>query len=345
MANGQLTLDERYQISALRQQGKTPAGIARVLGRHRATITREVARNHSRRVEDAQVIVYYDPKQAHEKARHRRSVKGEAARKIQGELRALVEQKLQLGWSPQQISQRLALEAHVRIAHETIYQHVLRNSFEQRGHLRHTLRFAGYKHQRLRKSKYAMRTRGRRKHIDDRPAAANERRELGHWERDCVVSSKSGRKALLTIVDRKSRYTCIALVDKSSDAVAAATVDALHPHAAITKSVTNDNGAEFQRSEALEHELGVPIYFCDPSSPWQRGSVENLNGLVRQYAPKGMNFDELPPWFTDALAATLNHRPRKILGYRTPYEVFTGQSVKLMSGSLLRVGLEFSFQT
>jgi transposase, IS30 family len=345
MARGQLTLDERYQISSMLQQRKSRAEIARCIDRDRSTITRELERNSIVRVQDGQRIVYYDPKQAQFRAHERRVVKGAATRKIQDALRELVDGKLQLGWSPQQISARLRAEGLAAVSHETIYQHVIRNSHEHRGWLRHTLRFSGYKHRRLRKSKHAQRTRALRKHIDGRPAAANERSELGHWERDCVVSGKHGRKALLTIVDRKSRFACIALVEHNVDAVASATVAALAEHADVTKTITNDNGSEFHRSSDLEDALGLPVYFCDPSSPWQRGSVENLNGLVRQYVPKGMNLDELPAWFPAALADTLNHRPRKVLGWKTPFEVWTGQSVKLMSGPLLRVGLEFTSAT
>ena len=106
--------------------------------------------------------------------------------------------------------------------------------------------------------------------------------------------------------------------------------------------MTNDNGFEFQRDETLQQKLGIPIYFCAPSAPWQRGSVENGNGLIRQHIPKKTNLDTLDAWVPRALEETLNLRPRKILGYRTPHEVFSEQSVVLSGERLMRLGLEFS---
>jgi len=256
----------------------------------------------------------------------------------------LVEQKLRLSWSPEQISGRLRLELRVKLSHETIYQHVLRDTREH-GFLRYCLRFGGYKHHRFKKSKHAERTRLRKNWLDQRPAAANKRRELGHWERDCVLGTR-GTSALLTIVDRRSRYTRIRHVRKlNTDEVAKGTIAALRPHRALTKTITNDNGVEFQRDETLQRKLGIPIYFTEPSSPWQRGSIENLNGLVRQYIPKRTNLDSLAPWITTALEDTLNFRPRKTLGFRTPHEIHYGERVRLTSEQLMRFGLEFSSST
>ena len=213
---------------------------------------------------------------------------------------------------------------------------------EQRGILRYCLRFGGYKHHRLKQSLHAERTKQRKRHIDDRPAAANERTELGHWERDCVVGSPGGA-ALLTMVERKSRFSRVRRVARlNSDQVADATVDALREHKALTQSLTNDNGQEFGRDELLEKRLGVPIYFCEPSAPWQRGSVENFNGLVRQFVRKGTQINTLSPEMPAALEDTLNHRPRKTSGFRTPHEVFRKTETELMGGDMLRLGLEFS---
>ena len=337
----QLTLDERYQISAMRTQNFSVSEIARALGRHRSTISRELARNpKSYPVTDGADC--YDPVHAQQRARERRIAKGVALRRIQGDLRQIVESKLRQGWSPEQISGRLRIECAIGISHETIYQHVLRDTHEQRGGLRYCLRFGGYKHHRFRKSKHAARTRARKHHIADRPAAANERRELGHWERDCVVGS--GDSALLTIVDRKSRYSRIRRVAKLQvDHTSKATAEALRPLGDVSRTITNDNGSEFQRDHELEERLGIPVFYCDPSAPWQRGSVENLNGLLRQFVPKGTNIDTLPSWAPNALEDTLNHRPRKTLGFRTPHEVFFSTGMELMSPSV-RLGLEFSGQ-
>lgn len=333
----QLTLEQRYQIKVLYDLNLSNAEIARRLGRHRSTIGRELARNRP-----PGLATRYDVSYASACTRQRRIDKGAASRKIQGLLQVLVEQRLRLGWSPEQISGRLALELGIAVSHETIYQHVLRDSAGC-GTLRYYLRSGGYKHHRFKKSRTAERTRERRHALDARPAGANDRTELGHWERDCVLGGRSSDAALLTLVDRRSRYTCIRLVPRlTSDAVADATVDALRPHAAVTKTITNDNGAEFQRDQQLQERLGVPVFFTAPSSPWQRGSIENLNGLVRQYVPKRADLDQLAPALPRALEDALNFRPRKILGYRTPHEVFFDTSVRLTDNPLLRFGLEFS---
>ena len=120
------------------------------------------------------------------------------------------------------------------------------------------------------------------------------------------------------------------------------TLDALSTHQAVGKTMTNDNGIEFQRDESLQKRMGIPIFFCDPASPWQRGSIENLNGLVRQYLPKSSNLDKLSVWAPKAFEETLNFRPRKTLGWKTPHEIFFDDLVMLTSNPLLRFGLEFS---
>src|SRR5258705_3033701 len=336
MSYRQLTLDERYKIQILKNQRFTKAVIARELQRHPSTIVRELNRNS-----DPECAQPYRAERAARMARQRRIDKGRSEQKIQGEVKELIEQKLRLSWSPEQISGRLQLERGLSISHETIYQHVLRDC-QQRGTLRYCLRFGGYKHHRFKKSKVGARTKGRKNWLAQRPAAANERREMGHWERDCMLG-KRGNSALLTIIDRKSRYTRIRHVKKLNvEHVASATLLALRPHRKVSKTMTNDNGIEFQRDESLQKRMGIPIFFCDPSSPWQRGSIENLNGLVRQYLPKSRNLDKLPAWATKALEETLNFRPRKTLGWRTPHEIFFDDSLMLTINPLLRFGLEFS---
>lgn len=343
MAHKQLSLDERYQIVALRAQECGVSEIARRLGRAASTISRELRRNRTVREYEGKRVVSYDSRMANLAARRRRQQAGVARRKIQGELGRMVEQKLLAGWSPEHICGRLRLELDIRLCHETVYQHVLRDAHEKRGHLRYALRFGGYKHHRFRRSSHAQRTRRGKHYLADRPAAANERAELGHWERDCVLGKRENDAALLTLVDRRSRFAKVILVGRVAvPEVAEGTIKALAPHMAAIKSITNDNGAEFQRAAELEFRLGIPIFFTAPSAPWQRGSIENLNGLVRQYVPKGADIDSLPSWLPAALEDTLNHRPRKLLGYRTPHEVFFGERMDLLSGTPMRFGLEFS---
>jgi IS30 family transposase len=339
MSYQQLTLDERYQIHVLLRMKTSRAQIAQRLGRHRSTVSRELRRNS-----DPALVAQYTARGANRRARRRRIAKSAASRKIQGALQALVEQKLRLGWSPEQISGRLLLERGIHLSHETIYQHVLRDA-KKLGILRYCLRFSGAKQHRLRKSRRGDRTKMRKNWIDQRPAAANDRTELGHWERDCLLGTQ-GQAALLTMIDRRSRLTLIRHVSKvNTKRVAAATTAALKPHRKLTKTLTNDNGGEFQRDQALQEELRIPIFFTDPGAPWQRGSIENANGLIRQYVPKGTSLDRVRSWLPKALEDTLNFRPRKILGFRTPHEVFFDHHVRLTSEPLMRLGLEFSTGT
>lgn len=341
-----LTHEERYQIEAMLRTHSSQAEIARTLGRHPSTISRELKRNPSfEPCTYSYVARVYRAKPAAEQALARRVAKGAASRKIVGWLEALVEQRIRSGWSPEHICGRLRRELGVKLSHETIYQYIIRDNslpFEDRKGLRYCLRFHGYKHHRFKKSRMAERTRSRKNWIDDRPKSANDRTEIGHWERDMLLG-KRGQSGFLTMIDRKSRYVVVRHV-KHIDAknVAAATIEALRPHRRVTKTMTNDNGVEFQWDESLQRTLRIPIFFTQPASPWQRGSIENANGLARQYVPKGASFDDLPPWTARALEETLNFRPRKILGYRTPHEVFYNKELKLMTTPLLRFGLEIS---
>lgn len=332
----QLSLDERYQIQAALRMGQTQAQVARSLGRHPSTISRELARNSS-----PTMPAPYEARRAGRRTHARRVAKGERGRKIQGRLREFVEQKLRLSWSPEQICGRLRLELGIRLSHETVYQHVIRDA-QNRGFLRYCLRFGGYKQHRMKKSKMAERTRARKNWIDTRPAAADQRRTLGHWERDSLLGTR-GSSVILTVVDRKSRYTQLRHVRRHDSAhIADATADVLRHHRAISKTMTNDNGSEFQRDADLQFRIGIPVYFCDPGSPWQRGTVENTNGLIRQYFPKHTNLDRVPASWVRAVEETLNYRPRKTLGFRTPREVFYGHTDILARGALMRFGLEFS---
>lgn len=332
----QLTRDERYQIAALLKQKMCPARIAKALDRSASTIVRELSRNQNELGE-------YTGGRAQERADRRRDAAAAQRRKLQGDLLELVEQKLRLSWSPEQIAGRLRRELGFVISHETIYQHVLRDTHEKSGMLRYCLRFGGYRqgHSRFKKSRCAERTRARKNWIDARPAAANERTELGHWERDCILGTRGGA-ALVTFIDRRSRFVKVRHVARvDTEHVAAATIDALER--LPTKSVTNDNGVEFQRDEDLQRLLGAKIYFCDPSSPWQRGSVENANGLIRQYVAKGECLNDMSPEYASMIEETLNHRPRKVLGYRTPHEAFLDEELGLITDpKLLRFGLEYS---
>jgi len=336
----QLTLEERYQIAAMRKRNFSFADIAREIGRHRTTIARECERNAvTYSTFSGETFSEYKPGAANRQARQRRVEKGLASRKIQGALQYLVEQKLKLSWSPEQICGRLWLEHRLKLTAETIYQHVIRDTHERKGLLRYCLRFAGYTHKRFKKSKMGERSRRKRNRLESRPKAADKRSELGHWERDCLLGSRGG-PAVLTLVDRRSRYVKLRYLESHDvPTVSAATFDALIGEP--KRSVTNDNGFEFREYETLQETLGTKVYFCDPSSPWQRGSVENVNGLIRQYFKKGRILDRDDKAMVSMIEETLNNRPRKTLGYRTPLEAHTDEDDRLMRPDVMQFGLEY----
>lgn len=322
MAYRQLTLEQRYQIHALRTTGKCNAEIARELGVHRSTIGREITRN---RISASQP--QYKPSFAQKLVQKRRRDAGKGRLRIVGELEKIIEQKLRLAWSPQQISGRLKHELAVSISHESIYRHLIRD-MRNGGTLRYYLRL--YRTRRRRYTGYKRFIyRAKRKFIELRPDAANERSEVGHWERDLVIGAR-GKAALLTITDRHSRFTIVRKVRAgSADEVGRTTFKALKKHSC--HSITNDNGREFSDHNELEVKLKTNIYFCNPYSSWERGTVENMNGLIRQYFPKGTDFTSTSRDTLERLENSLNHRPRKTLDYLTPHEVFRRTKTSLFS--------------
>lgn len=331
----QLTREQRYQLEALLAIEYRPSLAARVLRLHPSTISRELRRNSS--IVDGQRV--YRAKQAQQRTEQRRIDKGTASRKIRGDLRVLVEAKLRLGWSPEQICGRLRRERNVQLSHETIYQHVIRDA-RQCGTLRYALRHGGYGYRRLRKTRYVRMPRSPRRSITERPAHVEQRRHIGHWERDLVLAKRPG-PAILVMNERASRYTVLRWLDGVTlRAVADATATALEPF--DVASITNDNGPEFNGAEALETRLNAPIYFCTPGAPWQRGTVENTGGLLRQYFPKRRHFGPTHSWLAPAMQHCLNTRPRKCLGYRTPHEALFHQKLNLFSRQWLHFGLEIS---
>jgi IS30 family transposase len=331
----QLTREQRYQLEALLTNGHRQSVAAAVLGVAASTICRELARNGC----SADGRIEYCGKTAQRRAEQRRIDKGAASRKIRGELQQLVETKLRIGWSPEQICGRLKRERGVPLSYETIYQHVIRDA-RQQGTLRYALRHGGYGYRRLRKTRYVRLPRSPRRSIVERPLHVEQRRQIGHWERDLVLSKRPG-PAVLVIAERASRYTLIRWLDRVTlSAVADSTAAALEPF--DIASVTNDNGSEFNSAEELEARLNAPIYFTDPGAPWQRGTVENTNGLLRQYFPKRRRFCAAHRWLAPAMQHCLNTRPRKCLGYRTPHEALFHQKLSLFSRQWLHFGLEIS---
>lgn len=315
----QLTREQRYQIYALKQIGHTQTEIALCLGVNKSTISRELGRNSGQRG--------YRPKQAQEKREGR--LKSKARPRLTPAEWRLIETKLRLDWSPEQISGWGRANALLRISPEHIYQHVYADQ-KAGGAL-----FKHLRHQRTRRKRAGTYDRRGlipdRTSIDERPAIVEQRQRLGDWERDLIIG-KNHQGAALTLTERKSRFTLIRKVPgKHAAAVAQATLEALQWVPAV-ETITNDNGKEFALHKALALALSAHVYFAHPYAAWERGTNENTNGLIRQYLPKHRNLATLSTAEELLIMDRLNLRPRKCLAFKTPFEVFFGlHSVALTS--------------
>ena len=306
----QLNQQERYQIYALKQAGHKDSEIAALLGRHQSTISREVERNHGMRG--------YRPKQAQHLALERRRAK--IRPRFGGSVWIKVELLLQMDWSPEQISGRLKMEQGASVSHEHIYQYIYADKRAGGGLYRH---LRCQKKRRKRYGSYERRGKiANRVSIEQRPEVVAQRSRIGDWEGDTVIG-KNHKGALVTLVERKSLYTIIeGVARRTASAVHAAIVTCLTPYKRKAHTLTYDNGKEMTEHEQVAEELGLKVYFAHPYSSWERGVNENTNGLIRQYFPKQRELTDITKEEIEQAMERLNHRPRKTLGFRTPYEVF-----------------------
>lgn len=314
MAYHQITSDERYWISALRMQGLNPAQIAKALGRHRSSISREFKRNSSGWDGG------YRPFVASHRARARLSRSRRRTHFSDDDFR-LVDRLLARKWSPEQIAGYLRETNELSISHETIYRHVWLNRHNG-GNLHRHLRCAV---KQRRKRHNSRDSRGRlvgKRHISERPASIETRRRVGHWEIDTVVGA-STKDCVVTLVERKTGYAFIGkLADRSMNGMSRRIRMLVRRAADRFKTITADNGTEFHDYASVEAATGVLFYFATPYHSWERGSNENFNGLLRQYLPKRTSMAHLTQQHCDAITKQLNSRPRKRLGFRTPEECF-----------------------
>ena len=314
---GCLTIDEREQILLGINRGDTFTAIAGQLGRTVSTISREVKRGGGR--------CEYSAWRAHERARQQ-TRRPKPFKLRPGRLLEEVASRLEQLWSPDEIAVRLRLDhaddPQMRVSHETIYQSLF---VQGRGELRRELARCLRSGRTARKPRGAIEGRGRipgMVMLSQRPAEADDRAVPGHWEGDLILGQGS-RSAVGTLVERSTRMTLLLhLPDgKSAEQVEAAMREAVSKlPSSLARTITWDQGAEMAKHAAFTTATGIPIYFCDPHSPWQRGSNENTNGLLRQYLPKGTDFSGLSRRELDMIQDSLNGRPRKTLGYLTPSE-------------------------
>jgi transposase, IS30 family len=315
-----LSIGDREEIRAGLERGETFTLIARRIGRVVSSVSREVAANGGR----AGYQAWRAHRRAAERARRPKTPKLADAR-----LAAVVTRWLEEWWSPEEIAQRLRVEfpndPMMRVSHETIYQSLF---VQGRGELRREL------HRCLRSGRTRRRAQGRLDQrgkiadmvmISERPAEVADRAVPGHWEGDLIIGAR-GASAIGTLVERTTRYVMLLhLPDgRGADHVNAAMKQAIATlPEQFRRSVTWDQGSEMSHHAAFTVDTGIQIYFCDPHSPWQRGSNENTNGLLRQYLPKGTDLSQHSPEELARIAASLNNRPRKTLGYMKPLEKLT----------------------
>ena len=304
-----LTESERYQIEAGISLGISIKEISLKIKRHRSTVFRELKRNGHISREGYSAL--YSQQQYSERREN-----SKPAYRIKGLVKKWVDLRLKLQWSPDQIAGRRKLEYNETIGTETIYRYLLRDK-SHGGSLWKNLR-----HSRSRRKKrygyHRWPTKIPRTAASERPKVIEDRKRNGDFERDLIVgAARSGY--LLTIVDRRSKLLKLASVQNNkAELVHVETVK--HLKNINVKSITNDNGCEFAYYLKTAKQLGVPIYFTRPYASWERGTVENTNKLIRQYFPKKTNLKELSHEKIKMVETLLNSRPRKQLGYRTPFE-------------------------
>ena len=313
MKYNQLTLEKRYHISALRKQGLKQYEIAREVGVHPSTISRELQRNSFN-------SSYYVPDKAQAETflRHKKKSKHEVITKV---IERYIRKHLKLEWSPEQIGGRMQLDKGFFVSHETIYRFIYANK-SNGGTLYKYLRHKNKKYHKRSNTYKARGTIIDRIMIDKRPKIVEKKSRIGDLEIDTVIG-KNHKGALVTVVDRKSKFVLIKNVpSKEAEVVTEALIEMITPIKAITKTITSDNGKEFAYHKKVSSALKTDFYFANPYHSWERGLNEHTNGLIRQYLPKKSDFTHVSKEEIIMIQNRLNHRPRKVLGYKTPYEVF-----------------------
>ena len=293
----------------MKQAGKTQNEIAQAIGFSQSAISKELSLNHGKRG--------YRPVQAHRLAMDRRRCKRTRPPVMVGTIKDKVEARLRIKHSPDQISKSLALEG-IKVSHETIYQYIA-NDKKAGGDLSLNLRINGKRRYR-RRSKIGRREKiPNRVDIEERPMIISGRNRYGDWEAD-LIQGAAGSGFLLSIYERKSRIGRLHLLrDKSSAETMKGIVTILY--GLKVHSITYDNGLEFAMHELVNELLNCDSYFCKPYRSWEKGGVENYNGLVRQYFPKGYDFASITPERLQEVEKEINHRPRNILAYQSPNDL------------------------
>ncbi len=325
-----LTAIEREEIRVALSAKMSLRAIARMLNRSPSTISREVARNRGRR--------YYKAVDADNRAKRMAKRPKSGVLELNPELRQIVMSKLELKWSPEQISGWLGTEysrkKQMRVSRETIYKSIY---VRAKGVIHHSFSQYLRRSRPMRHSRYHRRSGDRSftnivsgVSIHERSKTIEQRKSVGHWEGDLV--SGSNNTHIATLVDRKSRFTIILkLAGKDAESVHQALLATFKKMPMLyRKSLTWDRGLELAKHADLTKEVGMPVYFCDPRCPWQRGTNENTNSLIRQYVPKKTDLSPHTQGRLNEVATELNERPRKTLKFKTPSHIIE-KSVALIT--------------
>lgn len=317
-----LTLKEREFIMISHHDGIPITEIAKRLGKDRSTIYREIKRNT--------LNDNYSAIEADSLYKKRREACKPHRKLDDPELYSLVQTRIfDHQWSPEEIANRLKLEgSKYSISYATIYRAIHQGAFDVARkkairRLRHKGKRRHGKDYQERRGKFEI------SHlIDERPKEANNRERIGHWEADTVLGV-TGKACLITLVDRKSRYLIAEKLSKKTAAEVNRAMERIFSRQPCL-TVTPDRGKEFAKYKEVTEILDVEFYFPLPHQPWQRGSNENTNGLIREYLPKHKDMTDIPDEYIQAIVTELNTRPRKCLGYKTPYEVYYGEDLHLV---------------
>lgn len=306
-----LTLEERCQIQFGLSNKNSIGEIAAATKRSSSIVSREIKRN--------KVGSVYKAEAAHKRAKERARGARSRPRKMVGETHEAVIVGLKQQWSPQQISGRLKLQG-ISISHEAIYQFVWADR-ARGGELFKNFRHSGKKY-----NKRSGKNSGRglipgRTDISERPQIVEAKTRIGDIEADTVIGVEH-KGAIVTLVDRNSKLLLMQKVPNTTKAVVTKTIEMLKPFKNVIRTITFDNGKEFAGHAQIAKKLGVQTYFAKPYHSWERGLNEHHNGLIRQFLPKGTNFLEVTHKQVSAIQKNINDRPRNVLSFKTPNEVF-----------------------
>tara|TARA_B110000305_G_C19448219_1_gene646112 strand:+ start:653 stop:1630 length:978 start_codon:yes stop_codon:yes gene_type:complete len=309
----QLIDSQRYQIEAYLKANFTITRIAIELGVHKSTICRELKRNSKKRSYNANCTSTLSKERKRESYKH--SV-------FDQNMKQYIDKKLtQNQWSPEQIKGRCDLDGIPMVSTERIYQYIYPNQTE-----------GGYLYLHLRTARRWRRKRLNRKHqrgqipnrtmIDQRPKIVDTKERFGDWEVDTIIG-ENHKTAILIVTERKSQFELMVKTDATkAESIRKQMINLLAPFKELVKTITSDNGKEFTKHQEISQKIEVDFYFADPYSPWQRGLNEYNNKLIRQYLPKKTDFNLINNNEINMIITKLNNRPRKLLGYKTPNEVF-----------------------